>query len=181
MLPSLWQERRMRMSSRWLKDVKAGVSMSESEASACLRVLLGGEVSDEQMAELLVALAEKGETADEVVGFCRVLQESAQPLTLTQDCMDVCGTGGSGLSRYQWQLRSAGCTRLPLRACRRQTQGVVRADRRTIFNLAAPLSNPAMPAFQVVGTPTQTNAQLLAGDGPDSISRMACASAGVAM
>ena len=74
--------------------------MSESEASACLRVLLGGEVSDEQMAELLVALAEKGETADEVVGFCRVLQESAQPLTLTQDCMDACGTGGSGLSRF---------------------------------------------------------------------------------
>ena len=129
--------------------------MSESEASACLRVLLGGEVSDEQMAELLVALAEKGETADEVVGFCRVLQESAQPLTLTQDCMDACGTGGSGLSRFNvstavaFVAASAGIriakhgnrgSRRPMAASicwmhsvapssLPKTQGVVRADR----------------------------------------------------
>lgn len=36
------------------------------------------------------------------------------------------------------------------------------ANRRTIFNIAAPLCNPAKPACQVVGTPTMANADLLA-------------------
>jgi anthranilate phosphoribosyltransferase len=88
------------MISEWIAKVNAGHSMTELESADCLRTILEGGTGEELVAELLVALAEKGETADEVVGFCRVLQENCLALDLGERCIDVCGTGGSGLSRF---------------------------------------------------------------------------------
>ena len=83
-----------------IESARSGESLTEQKAADCLRWILNGVVGDEDVAELLVALAEKGETADEIVGFCRALLEICVPVNLSSDSIDVCGTGGSGLSRF---------------------------------------------------------------------------------
>jgi len=203
------------MISAFFGAVSAGESLSEAEASQCLEVIFDGGVSDEDIAAFLVALAKKGETADEVVGFMRVLQAHAIGVELGGDCIDVCGTGGSGLSRFNVStavafvlaaagvpvakhgnrgsrrpngsfdlLEALGCSFelsagqvralfdatglcfLYARTLHPAMKKVVRARqlaaRRTIFNLAAPLSNPANPRYQVVGTPHAEGAALVA-------------------
>lgn len=203
------------MLKEFYTKVSVGESLDEEQAADLLGWILKGSVGDEPLAEFLVALSEKGETADEIVGFCRTLLANEIPLELGAECIDVCGTGGSGLSRFNvstavaFILASDG---VPVakhgnRGSRRpngsfdlldalecpfefgpdklgkvfddtglcfiyartyhpvmKTVAGARklANRRTIFNMAAPLCNPAQPAFQVVGTPTGANAMVLA-------------------
>jgi anthranilate phosphoribosyltransferase len=49
------------MISEWIAKVNAGHSMTELESADCLRTILEGGTGEELVAELLVALAEKGD------------------------------------------------------------------------------------------------------------------------
>ena len=50
--------------------------------------------SDKEVAEILISLADKGETAEEVSGFVDCLLENAEPFPSLKPAIDVCGTGG---------------------------------------------------------------------------------------
>ncbi len=78
----------------------AGQSLSFQEAFRLCDVLLHGECSNQQAAELLIALAEKGETAEELRGFVGCLLSHAVPVPYQEPTFDTCGTGGSGLVRF---------------------------------------------------------------------------------
>lgn len=54
-----------------------------------------------------MALADKGETADEVFGFTRALLGRAAAVPFTGDTVDTCGTGGSGLVRFNTSTAAA--------------------------------------------------------------------------
>ena len=56
-----------------------GQSLSRDEARAVMEELLSGRVADDQIAALLVALAEKGETVEEIVGFAQAIRAAAPP------------------------------------------------------------------------------------------------------
>jgi anthranilate phosphoribosyltransferase len=56
---------------------------------------------------LLTALHVKGETADELAGFAISMREAAIPVHGPADCLDTCGTGGSGLSTANTSTMSA--------------------------------------------------------------------------
>lgn len=71
--------------------------LSESESRQAMEEIMTGEWSDARIAAFLVALRMKGETAEELVGFARVMREKA--LSLWEDeaplaVLDTCGTGG---------------------------------------------------------------------------------------
>lgn len=178
--------------------------MDATEATAFLDLLLSGRHLAEEGASLLVSLAERGETGTEVAAFvCGLIARSA-PLAFPHDTLDVCGTGGSGLTRYNVSTTSAfilaaGGVAVAKHGNRgstkpngsfdlldalgvsygHQPEALVRlqrecrlcflfartvhpavaavapyrkaAGRRTIFNLAGPLANPARPARQIIG------------------------------
>lgn len=77
-----------------LPDVAA--PMSEAEAEAAFGVLLDGAPSEDEIAAFLVALSERGETAEEIAGAARALRARLLPITAPEGTIDVCGTGGDG-------------------------------------------------------------------------------------
>lgn len=195
----------LKMISAMIKKVKAGQSLGVDEAQQCLNEILEGGLPDAEIAALLVALSERGETADEILGFCKALLAKAHPLTLSPNVIDLCGTGGSGLDRFNVSTTSAfvlaaggvpvmkhgnkgskkpngsfdllerlGCnfdlddarlsevfeqTHVGFLFARKYHPVMKKvvaarqmANRRTIFNLSAPLCNPVNPQYQIVGT-----------------------------
>ncbi|HTK94795.1 MAG TPA: anthranilate phosphoribosyltransferase [Terriglobales bacterium] len=80
-------------------------SLSRAEARAVMAEILSGKTSDAQIAALLVALAMKGETVEEIVGFAEAIRAAARPVhvharaldlsgTERDALVDTCGTGG---------------------------------------------------------------------------------------
>ncbi|MBN1411307.1 MAG: anthranilate phosphoribosyltransferase [Spirochaetales bacterium] len=83
-----------------IHKIKSGLSLGVEEARATVLSLLDDEHSDETIAELLCALADKGETVDEITGFARGLLEKVVPLDLPDRSIDLCGTGGGKRDRF---------------------------------------------------------------------------------
>lgn len=193
----------------------AGQRLDFDEAFHLCDALLRGEFSSQEAAHLLASLAERGETADELHGFVRCLLSHSIPVPFSEPTFDTCGTGGSGLVRFNVstavafilaasgivvakhgnrgsrapngsfdllealgvpvELASASVARcleqtglafLYARtfhpALKRMAEPRTLAARRTIFNLAGPLSNPTQVRTQVVGTPSRNDAHVVA-------------------
>jgi anthranilate phosphoribosyltransferase len=79
----------------FLRKVMAGQALDESEAGEAMTVVMDGEATPAQIGALLGAIAARGETEDEVVGFARVMRARA-PRVRSQGAIDTCGTGGDG-------------------------------------------------------------------------------------
>jgi len=76
------------------RRVKQGTDLTEEESGRALESILA-ESSDQEIAEFLTALAEKGETADEITGFARVMKSNVIPIKSGHEkLVDTAGTGG---------------------------------------------------------------------------------------
>ncbi len=87
-------------------------SLAREEAYAVMARLLSGNATDAQIAALLIALQNKGETVEEIVGFAEAIRHAATPIlnaggTLADpssrernQCIDMCGTGGDGYGTF---------------------------------------------------------------------------------
>jgi len=84
---------------QFLGKVIGGGRLTEEEASAAMGVIMDGEATPAQIGALLAALAVRGETEDEVVGFARTMRERAPALRAT-GALDTCGTGGDGAGTF---------------------------------------------------------------------------------
>jgi len=83
----------------YLAKVAGGGRLSEDEAGAAMGAIMDGEATPAQIAGLLMALAVRGETEDEVVGFARTMRARAVPLR-SKGAIDTCGTGGDGAGTF---------------------------------------------------------------------------------
>jgi anthranilate phosphoribosyltransferase len=70
--------------------------LDESEAEAAFGAMLDGAPSDEEIAQFLVALSDRGEKASEIAGAARALRARLIPVSAPDNAIDVCGTGGDG-------------------------------------------------------------------------------------
>lgn len=79
--------------------------LSRAQARSVLEQLLSGTVADAEIMALLVALRDKGEQVEELVGFAEVMRERAREglraagvdvtaLAIGAPLLDTCGTGG---------------------------------------------------------------------------------------
>src|SRR5438876_10227060 len=72
------------------------VDLTEDEARSAMEEIMVGKATDAQIAGFLTALRMKGETAQELIGFARVMREKAEPLWDDEalPVLDTAGTGG---------------------------------------------------------------------------------------
>jgi anthranilate phosphoribosyltransferase len=91
----------------YLNRARSGESFSEKEAAAIAWDIFESNVNDRAVADFLVALAQKGETAAEVAGFASELVRRALPVNAPATCVDLCGTGGSDLARFNVSTAAA--------------------------------------------------------------------------
>ena len=71
--------------------------LTRSEARDAFLHIMSGDASEAQIAGLLVGLAAKGTTVEELVGAAQVMREKVVPVSCDPDCgvvLDTCGTGG---------------------------------------------------------------------------------------
>ena len=88
--------------------VSSGRSMTEDEAHRVMGRIMDGEATSLQIAALAVGLRIRGETVDEIVGLARAMRERATPVSpAVGGCIDVCGTGGDGLSTFNISTTAA--------------------------------------------------------------------------
>ncbi|MEP1606030.1 MAG: anthranilate phosphoribosyltransferase, partial [Marinomonas sp.] len=70
--------------------------LSEIEAEEAFGALLDGETSEDATEQFLIALSDRGETAEEIAGAARALRARLIPISAPDNAIDVCGTGGDG-------------------------------------------------------------------------------------
>lgn len=70
--------------------------LEESEAEAAFGAMLDGRPSDDEIADFLTALSDRGESAAEIAGAARAMRARLIPIAAPDNAIDVCGTGGDG-------------------------------------------------------------------------------------
>jgi len=85
-----------------------GEHLSREETGGAVRAMMRGEVPDAQIAAFLFALAQRGESADEMLGGAEALRAEAVPFPAARETLlDTCGTGGDGSRTYNISTATA--------------------------------------------------------------------------
>ena len=98
--------------------IAAGAHLTRAEARAVMQQLLSGAVPDEEIVAFLAALRDKGEQADELVGFAEEMRAHAtetlhaagvilEGISHQEPLLDTCGTGGDGLGTFNVSTAAA--------------------------------------------------------------------------
>ena len=100
------------------ESIRAQTHLTRAEARQIMQLLLSGSVADEEIVAFLAALRDKGEHADEVVGFAEVMRAHAAETLLAagvrienishqESLLDTCGTGGDGHGTFNVSTAAA--------------------------------------------------------------------------
>src|SRR6187399_245130 len=86
--------------------------LTAEQSAAAFGVVMRGEASHEQIRDLLLALREKGETANEVAGAAMALRSSMIRLPEARGrrpeaLVDTCGTGGGVATTFNISTTAA--------------------------------------------------------------------------
>jgi anthranilate phosphoribosyltransferase len=88
-----------------VEKLSAELDLTSADVDLAVAQLLSDKVDDELKGEFLASLHRKGETAEEIVAFVNALMKRAinpmiDPAELPGPMIDICGTGGDGLSLF---------------------------------------------------------------------------------
>lgn len=89
------------------------MSLSLPDAEALFGRMLDGELSDDEIREVLIELADRGETAAEIAGAVLAMRARMKRIAAPAGAIDVCGTGGDG----QHSLNVSTAVALVVAAC----------------------------------------------------------------
>ncbi|MFC5467760.1 anthranilate phosphoribosyltransferase [Cohnella suwonensis] len=85
-----------------------GDDLTRDEAYAAMTTIMKGEATPAQIGGTIIALRMKGETVDEITGFAEAMRSfSSRVATENEDLLDTCGTGGSGIHKFNISTASA--------------------------------------------------------------------------
>lgn len=88
-------------------------SLSLSESEALFAQMLDGEMAEGEIRDVLVELADRGETAREIAGAAKAMRDRMVRVSGPENAIDVCGTGGDG----QHSLNISTATSIVVAAC----------------------------------------------------------------
>jgi anthranilate phosphoribosyltransferase len=72
------------------------ISSQMTETEALFGQMLDGEMADADITHLLITMADRGETAEEIAGAARAMRARMLRISAPANAIDVCGTGGDG-------------------------------------------------------------------------------------
>ncbi len=82
--------------------------LSKQEMTQVMRLVMTGKATQSQIGGLLVGLRMKGETVEEITGAAEIMRELVTPVVTGDDALiDTCGTGGSGINKFNISTASA--------------------------------------------------------------------------
>jgi anthranilate phosphoribosyltransferase len=91
-----------------LEKTKRGMDLTFEEATILFDEMLSGNVEESHMEAILLALAEKGETEEEIAAAAKVMLGHAIPVDHTFDTLlDTCGTGGDSSGSFNISTAAA--------------------------------------------------------------------------
>lgn len=101
-----------------IETIRSSAHLTRAQARAVMQQLLSGTVPDEQIVQFLAAMRDKGEQADELVGFAEVMRvhaaETLQAAGVQVEgvagggpLLDTCGTGGDGRGTFNVSTAAA--------------------------------------------------------------------------
>jgi len=101
-----------------VEKLNSKLDLTRQEAGQVTEQLFSGNVPDDEIVSLLVALRNKGETADEVVGFAQVMRARAaetlrkagvhlDEIARSGPLLDTCGTGGDAQCTFNVSTAAA--------------------------------------------------------------------------
>jgi anthranilate phosphoribosyltransferase len=82
--------------ARHLTTLDSGLDLLTPDVQWCMREILEGHADIERIKQFLLALKNKGETAEEVGALIAQMHEHAAPITISERAVDTVGTGGDG-------------------------------------------------------------------------------------
>lgn len=86
----------------------AGEDLSREEARSVMDEIMEGRATQAQIGSILTALRIKGETIDEITGFAESMRSKSNRVRTEQHrLLDTCGTGGSGIHKFNISTASA--------------------------------------------------------------------------
>lgn len=68
--------------------------------SFTIQEMLQGKLSDEDICSSIISLRDKGETAEDIYNYVKCINNNSISVSPIGELMDVCGTGGSSLNRF---------------------------------------------------------------------------------
>ena len=96
------------MSGGALRRLLAREDLGRDEVAALFGEIMDGRFSEAEIAAILVALAMKGETVDEIAGAAQAMRERVRPVPHSRpDALDTCGTGGDGRGTFNVSTAAA--------------------------------------------------------------------------
>lgn len=92
-----------------LNQLLAAKDLSHDQMLAVMQQVMSGELSEAQIAALLIALRVKGETVDEIAAAATVMRQLSTKVHIsnTAHLVDTCGTGGDGIQTFNVSTVSA--------------------------------------------------------------------------
>lgn len=87
--------------------------MTMDESEILFGRILDGQISDDDIASILIELADRGESAEDVAGAASAMRARMVPVKAPENAIDVCGTGGDG----QHSLNVSTAVALVVAAC----------------------------------------------------------------
>ncbi|GIP20101.1 MULTISPECIES: anthranilate phosphoribosyltransferase [Paenibacillus] len=91
-----------------ISRIVSGHHLGREEARSIMEVIMAGSATPSQIGGLLTALRMKGETVEEIAGFAEAMRGYGSRLhTESRQLLDTCGTGGSGIHKFNISTTSA--------------------------------------------------------------------------
>ncbi|MHB1407197.1 MAG: glutamine amidotransferase-related protein, partial [Desulfitobacteriaceae bacterium] len=90
-----------------LDKLSVGGDLTEELAAQVMIELLAGDIAPSQVGALLLGLRVKGETAEEIAGFARVLRGLSNTIPAPTATVDTCGTGGDSAGTFNISTTAA--------------------------------------------------------------------------